>query len=134
MTKLTYNIKITGNGTAQEIIKALHDVIGGIEEAIESEHPESAILDGAEWESETLITKINEGRVEQKDYSGDYSSIHEFISENELGNKANEVFGENWEPENDIEMVGELLDDISTGYNVANKGQKTENYIHVWKS
>ena len=55
-----YSIKITGEGTAEEIKEALQSIIGGIEEAQEGEHPESAILDGAEWENETTITEINE--------------------------------------------------------------------------
>jgi len=56
----SYNIKITGKGTSEEIIKSLKSIIGGIEEAQEGEHPESAILDGAEWEDNTLATEINE--------------------------------------------------------------------------
>ena len=55
-----YSIKITGEGTAEEIKEALQSIIGGIEEAQEGEHPESAILDGAEWENETTMTEINE--------------------------------------------------------------------------
>lgn len=58
--ELTYKIKITGEGTAEEIKEALQSIIGGIEEAQEGEHPESAILDGAEWENETTMTEINE--------------------------------------------------------------------------
>ena len=49
---MRYKIKINGEGTADEIIKALQNVIGGIEEAQESEHPESAILDGVDSEDE----------------------------------------------------------------------------------
>ena len=56
----TYNITIKGNGTSEEIIKSLQGIIGGIEEAQEGEHPEVAILDGAEWEDENLTTEINE--------------------------------------------------------------------------
>ena len=55
-----YKIEIKGEGTSKEIIESLKDIIGGIEEAQEGEHPESAILDGAEWEDETLETEIHE--------------------------------------------------------------------------
>tara|TARA_B110000908_G_C9974284_1_gene322602 strand:+ start:100 stop:279 length:180 start_codon:yes stop_codon:yes gene_type:complete len=55
-----YIIKITGKGTADEIKAELLSIIGGIEEAQEGEHSESAILDGAEWEGNTLATEISE--------------------------------------------------------------------------
>lgn len=55
-----YSIHISGTGTPQEIKEALLGIIGGIEEAETSEHPTSAILDGAEWEDKTLITQISE--------------------------------------------------------------------------
>ena len=57
---MNYKIKINGSGTPQEIKASLLDIIGGIDEAIESEHPTSAILDGAEWEGGVLMTEINE--------------------------------------------------------------------------
>lgn len=53
---MNYNIKITGSGTADEIINALKGVIESIEEA----KPEGdAILDGAEWKDATLMTEIS---------------------------------------------------------------------------
>ena len=55
---MDFEIKITGNGTPAEIIKSLLGIIGGIQEAIDS-NQETAILDGAEWEDETLMTEIN---------------------------------------------------------------------------
>jgi hypothetical protein len=60
MEEYKYDITIKGNGTSKEIIESLQSIIGGIEEAQEGEHPESAILDGAEWEDNTLTTEINE--------------------------------------------------------------------------
>jgi len=56
-----YKIEIKGDGTADEIKAELLDIIGAIEEAQEGEHPESAILDGAEWgEGGNVETKIFE--------------------------------------------------------------------------
>lgn len=53
---MNYKIKITGSGTADEIINALKGVIESIEEA---KTEGDAILDGAEWEDATLMTEIS---------------------------------------------------------------------------
>ena len=55
---MNYKIKITGSGTSKDIVKALKEIIEGIEEAQNSDH-ETAILDGAEWEDTTLMTEIS---------------------------------------------------------------------------
>lgn len=56
----TYNITIKGNGTPQEIKKSLQSIIDGIQEAEDGEHSTCAILDGAEWEDEILMTEIGQ--------------------------------------------------------------------------
>lgn len=53
-----FEIRISGSGTPKEIVSALKSIIEAIEEAIKSENTE-AILDGADWESETLMTEID---------------------------------------------------------------------------
>lgn len=48
----TYNIQIVGNGTKEEILKELKDIIDSIEES------NVEVLDGAEWEGLTFKTEI----------------------------------------------------------------------------
>lgn len=55
---MNFEIKITGSGTAQEIIDALRGVADSIMEQTRSEH-ETAVLDGARWEDPTLMTEID---------------------------------------------------------------------------
>lgn len=55
---MNYQIKITGSGTADEIISALKGLIKTIERAKKSGH-ENDMLDGAEWEGSTLMTEIS---------------------------------------------------------------------------
>jgi hypothetical protein len=50
---MEFNIKITGSGTKEEILKSLLDLVKGIQES------DTPILDGAEWEDKILITEIN---------------------------------------------------------------------------
>jgi hypothetical protein len=50
---MEFNIKITGSGTKEEILKSLSDLFEGINQS------DIATLDGAEWEDKTLITEIN---------------------------------------------------------------------------
>lgn len=57
-----YSITITGEGTAKDIVNALKLIANAIEskdirESLDS--PEIEHLDGAEWENNTLMTKIN---------------------------------------------------------------------------
>jgi len=56
--KLTINIKISGSGTPNEVIKSLEGLIESIKETNKGKD-KIAIFDGAEWEDETLITEIN---------------------------------------------------------------------------
>ncbi len=56
MEKGTYNIKVTGNGTQAQLVRDLRDLADAIEQA-----NGSAELDGAEWETATICTDINEG-------------------------------------------------------------------------
>jgi hypothetical protein len=62
-----YNISIKGNGTPSELKKALQDIISNIDEAEQSKLSTCGILDGAEWECETLETTIGQwGSTENK--------------------------------------------------------------------
>lgn len=59
--KSNYQIKITGEGTANEIVNALRLVANaiesnGIRKTLDS--PEIEDLDGAQWEDCTLLTEI----------------------------------------------------------------------------
>jgi hypothetical protein len=53
MVEYTFEIKISGSGTPEEIVNALKQIIEGIEE-----NPTPEILDGAEWENSILCTTI----------------------------------------------------------------------------
>lgn len=58
-----YKIKITGEGTPQEIVKALRLIANAIEDRAtrtDLDAPEIEHLDGAEWEDSTLMTEIKE--------------------------------------------------------------------------
>ena len=52
-----YDIKITGDGTAQEIVEGLKKVIATIEETTRTYRDDIGTV---EWEDETLITEITE--------------------------------------------------------------------------
>ena len=52
--KEEFEIKITGSGTRDEIIKSLKLIIEGLEA-----ETSDGVLDGAEWEDSTLCTEIN---------------------------------------------------------------------------
>ncbi len=56
-----YSIKITGEGTAQDVVSALRKVANAIESKDIRDNldsPEVEDLDGAEWEDNTLMTEI----------------------------------------------------------------------------
>lgn len=55
---MKFKIEIKGSGKAVDIAKSLREIANGIDEAINS-GKEDAILDGAEWEDETLMSEIN---------------------------------------------------------------------------
>ena len=57
MAKQKFTIKISGSGTADEIKKALKNVIESIEETRGDE--QDAKLDGVEWEDDILMTSID---------------------------------------------------------------------------
>lgn len=71
-------------------------------------------------------------------YKGHYSSIHNFIETNSLKAEANELFGENWEAENDIQQIKDLLDSIDRHYKVepieeiTKRDFRADDYIHVF--
>jgi len=53
----TFEIKITGSGTPEQLVEALGEVARSIA-SVGAEHG-TAILDGAEWEDAILVTEIN---------------------------------------------------------------------------
>lgn len=58
----TYKIKITGEGTAMDIVNALDKILHAIHSRSIRENldsPEIEDLDGAEWEDCTLMTEIS---------------------------------------------------------------------------
>jgi hypothetical protein len=69
-----------------------------------------------------------------QNYSGNYSSVCDFIDEFGLQNKANEVFGEGWEAENDIEQIQMLVGDdfvVTVIEPTSEREKRADNYIHV---
>ena len=67
-----------------------------------------------------------------KNYSGSYSSITEFIDANKLEKQARNLFGENWEPDNDVRQVKMLCSNCNYVYVVSCDDDATvENYITV---
>jgi len=69
-----------------------------------------------------------------KNFNGRYSSIHDFISENNLQEKANEVFGEGWEAENDVEQIQELIGNdyvVGTITPTTEREKRADDYIQV---
>lgn len=53
----TFEIKITGSGTAEQLVNALRDVARSIA-SVNTEHG-TAMLDGSKWEDAILVTEIN---------------------------------------------------------------------------
>jgi len=73
---------------------------------------------------------------EGEDYSGSYSSVHDFINKFDLEDEANEKFGEGWEAENDIEQIQELVGDdfIVKALEPTNKREeRIDDYIIISK-
>lgn len=59
----TYNIKIAGEGTREEIAKQLRDIANAIHNPTSKGDGYNVgidSVDGAEWEEKTLITEIHE--------------------------------------------------------------------------
>lgn len=70
------------------------------------------------------------------DYSDQYASIHDFIERWDLEDKAEEVFGEGWEAENDIEQIQQLVGDEYVVQAIVPKNKRQErldDYIIVAK-
>lgn len=49
----------------------------------------------------------------KKDFSGEYNSTYGFVSANKLEKEAIELFGEEWEAEDDISQIESLIEHIS---------------------
>lgn len=79
------------------------------------------------------IKEVNE-MFNKPEYGGYYQSIHSFVSENKLENRADDVFGEGWEADCDVDQVQKLLNNIGEGYLVADMGEENgDDYIYVFK-
>jgi hypothetical protein len=76
----------------------------------------------------------------ETNFSGKYSSIHEFIEKNNLQKEATNILGKDWEADDDIAQVKEILDSIDKEYNVTHieaktkREQRADDYIHVFKN
>lgn len=67
-------------------------------------------------------------------YSGNYSSVDEFVDEFDLHDKADEVFGEDWEAENDIEQIQQLVGDdfiVKAVEPTTKREERMDDYIEV---
>ena len=76
----------------------------------------------------------------ETNFTGKYSSIHEFIEKNNLQKEATSILGKDWEADDDIAQVKEILDSIDKEYNVTHieaktkREQRADDYIHVFKN
>jgi hypothetical protein len=69
-----------------------------------------------------------------KNLKGRYSSIHDFISANNLEKEAEELFGKGWEAENDIEQVQELAGNNYVVHTIeveTERDKRADDYIQV---
>jgi hypothetical protein len=67
-------------------------------------------------------------------YTGNYSSVHDFIDEFGLHDRADEVFGEDWEAENDIEQIQQLVGDdfiVKAVEPKTKREERMDDYIEV---
>ena len=81
--------------------------------------------------------------MKKLNYSGCYMSILDFIDQNKLEKESTKLFGildVDWEPENDIEQIQELVDDIDEdGYVVkeikitCKRDERADEWIDVFK-
>jgi hypothetical protein len=70
------------------------------------------------------------------DYSGEYSSVNDFIDRLDLEGEAEELFGEDWEVENDIEQIQALVGDgfiVKEIEPTSEREKRVDNYIQVIK-
>ena len=119
---------------SEEKIKRLKRSIEWFSSFADAVQGNSSTYDSAcEYADEVEIEKYG------RNYTGNFSSVHAFLEEFDLEDKADEVFGEGWEPENDIEQIQELLNNIETGYIVKAVEEKTardsriDDYIQVFR-
>ena len=69
-------------------------------------------------------------------YTGNYSSVHDFIDNFGLHDKADEVFGEDWEAECDVEQIQELVGNdfvVTTLKPTTKREERVDDYIIVSK-
>ena len=73
---------------------------------------------------------------EGADYSGNFSSVNEFIDEYDLKDKADEILGKGWEAENDIEQIQKLVGDnylVTALIPTTKREERVDDYIEVIK-
>lgn len=69
------------------------------------------------------------------DYTGTYSSVYDFINANDLEEKAKEIFGEDWEAENDVEQIQELAGSrhaVVVEIPMTEREKRMDDYIEVY--
>lgn len=69
------------------------------------------------------------------DYTGTYSSIHDFIEQHGLKDKANEVFGEGWEAEDDVQQIKQLAGNrhaVVVDEPETEREKRADDYIEVY--
>ena len=69
------------------------------------------------------------------DCTGTYCSIHDFGEQHNLEDKADEVFGEGWEAENDVEQIKQLAGDrhaVVVEEPTTEREARADDYIEVF--
>lgn len=69
------------------------------------------------------------------DYTGTYCSIHDFIEENDLEERADELFGEGWEAEDDVEQIKQLAGNrhaVVVDVPMTEREKRRDDYIEVY--
>ena len=92
--------------------------------------------DRSTYESACEFADEQETEKYGSNYTGNYSSLQDFLEEFGLEDKADEVFGEGWEAENDIEQIQTLIGNeyIVQAIEPTNeREQRIDNYIEVIK-
>ena len=92
--------------------------------------------DRSTYDSACEYADEKEAETYGPDYSDQYASIHDFIERWDLEDKAEEVFGEDWEAENDIEQIQELVGDeyiVQAIEPTTEREKRMDDYITVKK-
>ena len=91
-------------------------------------------IKGESYEKDALIKRSkmsNGGEV-----TGYYSSVHDFISRNKLEEESDNLFGKDWEADDDMqqirELVGQNYEVEEIEYHTA-RDMRSDDYIHVYR-